>query len=82
MYSLCRQKKFRTVTSPLRKLPDFVIIGAAKSGTTSLYDFMTKHPRSVDGMRRFSILFMCLLTWRKQKLDIYCELDRILLPAA
>ena len=33
------------MTSPLRKLPDFVIIGAAKSGTTSLYDFMTKHPR-------------------------------------
>ncbi len=45
LYSLCRQKKFRTVTSPLRKLPDFVIIGAAKSGTTSLYDFVTKHPR-------------------------------------
>ena len=43
MYSLYRQKKFRVVTSPLRKLPDFVIIGAAKSGTTSLYDYVTKH---------------------------------------
>ena len=45
MYDLFRRKKFRFVTSPLRKLPDFVIIGAAKSGTTSLYDFVTKHPR-------------------------------------
>ena len=45
LYSLYRQRKFRTITSPLRKLPDFVIIGAAKSGTTSLYDFITKHPR-------------------------------------
>lgn len=45
LYNLCRQKKIRTITSPFRKLPDFVIIGAAKSGTTSLYDFVIKHPR-------------------------------------
>ena len=36
---------------------------------------------SVNGMRRLGILFTCLLTWRKRKLDIYRELDRILLPA-
>ncbi len=34
---------------------------------------------SVGGMRRFGILFMCLLTWRKRKLDMYGELDRIML---
>ena len=45
LYNLYSQKKIRTITSPFRKLPDFVIIGAAKSGTTSLYDFVTKHPR-------------------------------------
>lgn len=44
-YSIYRRRKFRAITSPLRKLPDFVIIGAAKSGTTSLYDLVTKHPR-------------------------------------
>ena len=27
-----------------RELPDFIIIGAQKSGTTSLYDFVVKHP--------------------------------------
>ena len=43
-FSLYRQRKFRTITAPLRKLPDFIIIGAAKSGTTSLYDFIAKHP--------------------------------------
>ena len=31
-------------TAGLRSLPDFVLIGAQKSGTTSLYDFMTQHP--------------------------------------
>jgi len=25
-------------------LPDFVIIGAQKCGTTAFYDFLTKHP--------------------------------------
>ena len=35
---------------------------------------------SVNGMRRFGVLFTCLLTWRKRKLSIYRELDRILLP--
>ena len=37
---------------------------------------------SVEGMRRFGILFTCLLTWRKRKLNIYHEMDRILPPAA
>ena len=32
------------ITSHLRGLPDFVIIGAQKSGTTSLYDFVVRHP--------------------------------------
>ena len=36
--------RFQIITSPLRELPDFVIIGAQKSGTTSLYDFIVKHP--------------------------------------
>ena len=35
---------------------------------------------SVNGMRRFGILFTCLLTWRKRNLNIYSELDRILMP--
>lgn len=43
-FSSVRRRKFRTLTAPLRKLPDFVVIGAAKSGTTSLYDLITKHP--------------------------------------
>src|SRR3990172_9672083 len=35
---------FRASTGFLRVLPDFLIIGAAKCGTTSLYNFMMKHP--------------------------------------
>jgi hypothetical protein len=35
---------FRAITGPIRVLPDFIIIGAAKAGTTSLYDSLIKHP--------------------------------------
>lgn len=32
-------------TAPLRALPDFLIIGAMKAGTTSLYRYLGEHPR-------------------------------------
>jgi len=35
---------FRLITSPLRVLPDFVIPGEAKCGTTSLYRYLQRHP--------------------------------------
>ncbi len=34
----------RFATSPLRVLPDFLIIGAKKCGTTALYSYLTQHP--------------------------------------
>ena len=44
LHAVYRQNKFRIITSYLRGLPDFVIIGAQKAGTTSLYNFITHHP--------------------------------------
>lgn len=37
---LCRQ-----LSSPLRVLPDALIIGVQKGGTTSLYHYLSQHPR-------------------------------------
>jgi hypothetical protein len=34
----------REATGPLRALPDFLVIGAAKSGTTSLFSYLSEHP--------------------------------------
>ena len=49
------------ITSHLRGLPDFVIIGAHKCGTTSLYDFVIKHPAIVPATQKelhyFSVLY-------------------------
>lgn len=35
---------FRAATNPVRLMPDFIIIGAQKCGTTSLYNYLVKHP--------------------------------------
>lgn len=35
---------FRRWTGPLRTLPDYIIIGAQKAGTTTVYDNLVKHP--------------------------------------
>lgn len=35
---------YRAITSPLRLLPDFIIIGVQKGGTTSLYKYLIQYP--------------------------------------
>ena len=35
---------YSKVTYPFHTLPDFLIIGAPKSGTSSLYDYLIEHP--------------------------------------
>ena len=35
---------YRVLTSPIRLQPDFIIIGAQKCGTTSLYMYLIEHP--------------------------------------
>ncbi len=39
-----RASNFRILTSSLRVLPDFLIIGAQKGGTSSMYHYLTQHP--------------------------------------
>ena len=42
-YQLC-QRHFYALTGPIRSLPDFIIIGTARSGTTSLFYNICEHP--------------------------------------
>ena len=35
---------FHRLTTPLRVMPDFLIIGTMKGGTTSLFQYLAKHP--------------------------------------
>ncbi|CAJ1356031.1 unnamed protein product [Effrenium voratum] len=41
---LTLQRLFRFATSPIRRLPDFYIIGAPKAGTSALYSYLSLHP--------------------------------------
>lgn len=42
----------RALTCFARAKPDFLIIGAAKSGTTSLYEMVCRHPRVAPAVRK------------------------------
>jgi hypothetical protein len=58
---------FRQVTAPIRPLPDFLIIGAARCGTTSLYRYLTEHPCIAPAFRKevsfFDVNFRRGLSW-------------------
>ena len=45
-------KVYRGLTSPLRLLPDFLIIGGKKCGTSSLYNYLAEHPRVAPAFRK------------------------------
>ena len=43
-YRFSFEKLYRKLTSELRSLPDFIIIGAGRAGTTALYSYLIQHP--------------------------------------
>ncbi|MEO8955645.1 MAG: sulfotransferase domain-containing protein [Ktedonobacteraceae bacterium] len=61
------EKLYRGVTSPLRLLPDFLVIGAQRGGTTSLYHYLQAHPcigpASTKEVHYFDRRFNKSLTW-------------------
>lgn len=57
---LYRLANFRGATYMFRVLPDFVIIGVQKGGTTSLYDFVIDHPKVVAAARKEVSYFSAL----------------------
>ncbi len=61
------EKLYRGITSPLRLLPDFLVIGAQRSGTTSLYQYLQAHhcigPASTKEVHYFDRRFDRSLAW-------------------
>jgi hypothetical protein len=43
---------FRSLNSSRRVLPDFIIIGAAKGGTTSLFNYLVEHPQVAEPLKK------------------------------
>lgn len=38
------RRSYRLLTGPARVLPDFIVVGAQRCGTTSLYNYLVDHP--------------------------------------
>ena len=47
-YRFSLKRAYRIMTNQLRVLPDFVVIGSTKSGTTSLHYYLIQHPRIIS----------------------------------
>jgi Sulfotransferase domain len=73
----------RAATAPLRGLPDFLIVGEAKCGTTSLYTDLARHPRVVEAMKEvhfFDLRFHLGLDWYRAQFPL--DWSRASWPAA
>ncbi len=65
---------WRLATAPMRRLPDFLIIGEMKCGTTSLYDMLAQHPDVHPALFKETLYFTQLrqhgLTWYRSRFPV------------
>ena len=50
--------KLREFNSSVRALPDFLVLGAQKSGTTSLFNYLCQHPKVIGSVPK-EIFYFC-----------------------
>jgi len=53
----------RLSTSPIRTLPNFIIVGFPKCGTTSLYEYLVQHPSILPAFQKEIFFFI----WHAKK---------------
>lgn len=46
------KKSYWALTSPIRLMPDFIIIGVERGGTTSLYNYLIEHPNIASASKK------------------------------
>jgi len=67
--SILLHQNFCSATGWLHTLPDFIIIGAARCGTTSLYEYLMQHPDIYQGVGKeihyFEQLYKRGINWYK-----------------
>jgi len=51
-HTILKENAYRGITASLRTLPDFIIIGGQKCGTTTLYDYLIQHPSVISAARK------------------------------
>src|SRR5262245_43057221 len=70
-------KLYRRLTARLRVVPDFIIIGTQRGGTTSLYNNLIKHPCIVPAFKKevhcFDVNFRKGISWYQTHFPSYIE---------
>lgn len=65
--SLKTNESYRLLTSPIRMMPNFIVIGANRGGTTSLYAYLQQHPLIISATKKevhfFDIDYAKGLNW-------------------
>lgn len=74
-YKFSLKKFFRNLTSSFRVLPNFIIIGSGRAGTTALYSYLIQHPsifgastennESVADLHFFEYMISDKISWYK-----------------
>ena len=71
---------FHRITAPFRALPDFLIVGAQKGGTSSLYAYLAQHPSVLPSFRKevkfFDCNYFCGHTWYRAHFPLRYKLSR------
>lgn len=71
---------WRRATAFARALPDFIIIGAQKGGTTSLYEYLVRHPQVRAAMKKeiryFGENYSQGLIWYRSHFPLAYKLDK------
>lgn len=68
------RNRFRCYTSSIRLLPSFIIIGAQRAGTTSLFKYMCQHPNLVSPLGKeihfFDLNYEKGLSWYRSRFPV------------
>ena len=79
-YILCK-RHFYGITAPLRVLPDFLVIGSARSGSTSLYYNICNHPSilsaAYDEIGFFDSNYHLGMNWYRSMFPLKKDMKRI-----
>lgn len=69
---------YHRATSPLRVLPDFVIVGTMKGGTTSMFQYLAQHPQVHPPFRKeikyFDIHYTKGLDWYRSHYPLWLKM--------
>jgi len=75
IYPISGEKVYRAITCHFRALPDFIIVGAQKAGTTSLYEYLCNHPNVLSNRQKESDFFNLKYKWKERWYKFYFPME-------